>query len=311
MPEGETPEPFSLEGEPSARPTHVPVLLAEVIEWLDPRPEGRFLDATLGGGGHAEALLERSAPSGRLLGLDADPAAVARVRERLERFGDRAELVRANFRDLQQVAEARDFVPIQAALLDLGLSSFQLAEADRGFSFQGEQPLDMRFNPTRGESAADLLNSLDEAELADIFYQYGEERRSRRVARAAVERRARSPFRTTLDLVETVVRALGPKRGRIHPATRIFQALRIAVNDELGALREGLRGAAAILAPGGRLAVISFHSLEDRIVKQSFLAEGEANGWRALTRKPIVASAAEIEANPRARSAKLRVAERI
>jgi 16S rRNA (cytosine1402-N4)-methyltransferase len=292
----------------------VPVLLAEVVDWLAPVSGGRYVDGTLGGGGHAEAILEASSPDGRLLGLDADPAAVERVGARLERFGDRATLVQANFRELERVARAHDCVPTQGALLDLGLSSYQLGEAERGFSFRGEQPLDMRFDPALPESAADVLNTWPESDLADVFYQYGEERRSRRLARVAVERRVARPFRTTTDLVEAVTRALGPKRGRIHPATRIFQALRIAVNDELGALRDGLRGAAAILAPGGRLAVISFHSLEDRLVKQ-FFRDGDPDEGvrplRPLTPKPLVASDAELAANPRARSAKLRVAERI
>jgi 16S rRNA (cytosine1402-N4)-methyltransferase len=292
----------------------VPVLLAEVVGWLAPVSGGRYVDGTLGGGGHAEAILEASAPAGRLLGLDADRAGGGGVAARLERFGDRAELVQANFRTVERVARDHAFVPAQGTLLDLGLSSFQLGETERGFSFRGEQALDMRFDPALPESAADLLNTWPESDLADVFYQYGEERRSRRLARVAVERRAGRPFRTTTDLVEAVTRALGPKPGRIHPATRIFQALRIAVNDELGALREGLRGAAAILAPGGRLAVISFHSLEDRLVKQFFRDGDPRDGsrpLRPLTPKPLVASEAELDANPRARSAKLRVAERI
>jgi 16S rRNA (cytosine1402-N4)-methyltransferase len=223
--------------------------------------------------------------------------------------------VHANFRELAEVARARGFAPAQGVVLDLGLSSFQLAEAARGFSFQGEQPLDMRFDPSLPDSAADLLNRRSAAELADIFYQYGEERRSRRLARVVEEWRIRQPFRTSADLVAAVTRGLGPRRGRLHPATRVFQALRIAVNDELGALRDGLRAAAAILAPGGRLAVISFHSLEDRIVKQ-FLrgtgAEADPQGppLRPLTPKPLTAGPEELARNPRARSAKLRVAER-
>ncbi len=292
---------------------HIPVLLREALAWLAPRPGGRYVDGTLGGGGHAEAVLEASAPSGRLLGLDADPAAVARVRERLARFGERVELVQSNFREVAEVAARHGFVPADGVLFDLGLSSFQLGESARGFSFQGDQPLDMRLDPSLPETAADLLNRRSESELADIFYRYGEERRSRRLARAVVARRARSPFRTTADLVETVIRALGPKRGRIHPATKVFQALRIAVNDELEALREGLRGAASILAPGGRLVVISFHSLEDRIVKQFFRGEAAASSvpLRPLTPKPVVPGPEEVAANPRARSAKLRAAERI
>jgi 16S rRNA (cytosine1402-N4)-methyltransferase len=292
---------------------HVPVLLHEVLEALRPGAGGRYIDGTVGGGGHTAALLEASAPGGRVLGLDRDEAALARAAERLKAFEARVTLVKSDFRAMKSVAEAHGFAPCDGVLLDLGLSSDQLASPERGFSFQADGPLDMRFDPSTGETAAELLNRASETELADIFYSYGEERRSRRLARVVVERRRTRPFERTGDLVAAVEAALGGRRGRLHPATRAFQALRIAVNDELGALKEGLAAAADLLAEGGRLAVISFHSLEDRIVKQfiQLHASGQASRpLRALTRKPLVASAAEREANPRSRSAKLRVTER-
>jgi 16S rRNA (cytosine1402-N4)-methyltransferase len=288
------------------------VLLDEVLEWLRPRPGGRYVDGTLGNGGHSSAILERSGPDGRLLGLDADPAAIDVARERLGPFGHRATLVNASFRDVASVVGENDFGPVDGILMDLGLSSRQLDAGGRGFSFRHDEPLDMRFDPNHGESAAELLSRAAESEIADILYQFGEEHRSRRVARAIVRERERAPIDTTARLLAVVESALGPKRGRAHPATRSFQALRIAVNDELGALEDALPAAASVLAPGGRLAVISFHSLEDRRVKQFFRAGGSDLAPLAeLTRKPIVPSEAEAERNPRARSAKLRVAERI
>lgn len=292
---------------------HRPVLPGPTLAYLQPRPGGRYVDATVGSGGHAAAVLAASAPDGRLLGLDADPAALEVARAALASFGDRAVLVQANFRDLGAVARARGFVGVQGVLLDLGLSSRQLEASGRGFSFQRDEPLDMRFDPEQPVTAAELLNTLPERELADLFYRYGEEPRSRRLARVVVRRRERRPFQTTGDLVAAVEEALGPRRGRTHPATRVFQALRIAVNDELGALEAALPQAVELLAPGGRLVVISFHSLEDRIVKQ-FLraaAAGERPRLAVLTQRPIVADAAELAANPRARSAKLRAAARL
>ena len=290
---------------------HLPVLLDEVVAWLGPRSGGRYVDATVGSAGHAAALLSASEPGGRLLGLDADPVAVEVARSHLGRFGDRATLMNVSFRQLASVVEATGFGPVDGIVMDLGISSRQLDVGGRGFSFRQDEPLDMRFDPTRGEPVADLLNRADEAEIADILYQYGEEHRSRRIARAIVRQRERSPISTTQDLVRAVEYALGPKRGRTHPATKSFQALRIAVNDELGALEETLPVAACLLAPGGRLAVIAFHSLEDRRVKQFFRAGGtDAAPLVELTRKPIVPSAEESARNPRARSAKLRVAER-
>jgi 16S rRNA (cytosine1402-N4)-methyltransferase len=290
---------------------HVSVLLDEVLGWLRPRSGGRYIDGTVGNGGHAAAILAASAPDGLLLGLDADPAAVEVARGRLAEYGDRATIVNANFQDLEAVAGARGFDSVDGVVLDLGISSRQLDVGGRGFSFRSDEPLDMRFDPTRGESAADLLARADEIEIADVLYQYGEEYRSRRVARAIVRQRERAPIATTGDLVRVVESALGPKRGRISPATKSFQALRIAVNDELGALERVLPAAARLLAPGGRLAVLSFHSLEDRRVKQFFRAGGAGDvALTELTRKPIVPSNQESTRNPRSRSAKLRVAER-
>jgi 16S rRNA (cytosine1402-N4)-methyltransferase len=289
------------------------VLLEEVLAAIEPRTGHRYIDGTLGGGGHTEALLDASSPAGRVLGIDRDLDALHRTRSRLERFGARVTLVHGSFRELAATAAEHGFAPCSGVVLDLGLSSDQLSSTERGFSFQHDGPLDMRFDRTSGTTSAELLNERSEAELADIFYYFGEERRSRRLARVIVEWRQERPFVSTSDLVAAVESAFGPRRGRIHPATRVFQALRIAVNDELDALRAGLEGAARTLEIGGRLAVISFHSLEDRIVKQ-FIRAREASGQeprlRPLSRKPVVASAAERATNPRSRSAKLRIAER-
>ena len=298
-------------GEPLPAAEHISVLLDEVLAWLRPHAGGIYVDGTLGNGGHAAAILEASAPDGRLIGLDADPVAIEVASARLARFGERAVMVNTSFREMDRVLQGQGVGPVDGILLDLGLSSRQLDAGGRGFSFRRDEPLDMRFDPTRGESAAELLNRADEGEIADVLYQFGEEHRSRRVARAIVRQRERAPFVTTADLVKAVEAALGPKRGRIHPATKSFQALRIAVNDELAALDETLPMAASLLKPGGRLAVISFHSLEDRRVKQFFRAGGTpASPLTELTRKPVAPSPAEAERNPRARSAKLRVAER-
>ncbi|MBA2448004.1 MAG: 16S rRNA (cytosine(1402)-N(4))-methyltransferase RsmH [Chloroflexi bacterium] len=290
---------------------HVSVFLDAVVAWLAPNASGTYVDCTLGDGGHAAALLTASSPSGRLLGLDADANAVRIATERLEPFGDRAVPVQANFRDLANVAAAHHFRGVDGIVIDLGLSSRQLEGSGRGFSFRREEPLDMRFDPNGAETAAGILARADEEELADLLYEYGEERRSRRVARQIVRRRERTPLVTTGDLVAAVVAALGPRRGRIHPATRTFQALRIAVNDELAALDAVLPQAAGLLAPGGRLAVISFHSLEDRRVKRFFVGGGSDAPLRPLMRRPLRPDAAELARNPRARSAKLRVAERM
>jgi 16S rRNA (cytosine1402-N4)-methyltransferase len=260
-------------------------------------------------GGHAEALLDRSPADVRLLGLDVDPEALRRAGARLARFGDRARLVHASFRDLAGVAAAAGIERARGVLLDLGVSSYQLDESGRGFSFRGDEPLDMRLDPTTGETAATLLNRLPEPELARVIGELGDEPHARRIARAIVRRR---PLGTTGDLV-AAVKAAVPRAAwsrRIHVATRTFQAVRMAVNDEPGTLRQALPGTAELLAPGGRLAVISFHSGEDRIVKQTFRALRPA-GFAELEPSPLQPGDDEVRANPRARSAKLRVLERI
>jgi 16S rRNA (cytosine1402-N4)-methyltransferase len=301
---------------------HIPVLLPEVIAALQPRAGGAYLDGTLGGGGHARAILSASDPDGRLLGIDADPAALAAAQARLAAAGvdpARYTLAHGRFGDMAALAAAHGFTQFDGIVLDLGVSSHQLDTTERGFSFSSDGPLDMRLDPMSGSTAADLVNKLDEHELADLIYRYGEERMSRRIARRIVERRRERPFTRTADLAAVVASAAGRGgRERIHPATRTFQALRIAVNSELEQLEAALPQALDLLAPLGRFAVISFHSLEDRIVKLFFRAEsgygGSANPKPArltiITRKPVEAGEAEVTANPRARSAKLRVAER-
>ena len=280
----------------------------EVAWLLRPRREGWVIDGTVGMGGHAEAVLGSSGEDVRLLGLDTDPEALTRARARLARFGDRVRLARASFRDVARVAAAEGVGQARSALLDLGVSSYQLDESGRGFSFQREEPLDMRLDPGRGLTAADLLNALDEETLARILHEHGGERFARRIARGIVRRR---PLRTTGDLV-AAVRASVPRAAwpaRTHVATRTFQALRMAVNDETGALRQSLQEIPGLLAVGGRLGVISFHSGEDRIVKQTFRALAAAN-YAELEPSPLTPGADEVRANPRARSAKLRVLER-
>lgn len=271
-----------------------------------------MVDGTVGMGGHAELLLERGGDEVRLLGMDRDPAALAHARIRLSRFGDRVLLEHADFRHLQAVARDNGVGNAQSILLDLGVSSSQLAAPERGFSFGTEAPLDMRFDPSRGPTAARLLETLSEAELARVIFEYGDEPHARRIAREIVTRRRRTPLRTTVDLV-AAVKAAVPRRawpsGR-HVATRTFQAVRMAVNEELPALEEALPAAAGLLAPGGRLGVISFHSGEDRIVKRAF--RSMAGGPYALLEPaPVTPSREERRANPRCRSAKLRVLERV
>jgi 16S rRNA (cytosine1402-N4)-methyltransferase len=281
----------------------------EVAFLLRPRHAGWVIDGTVGMGGHAEALLERSGPHVRLLGLDTDPAAVREADARLARFGARVRLVHASFADLGAVAAAHGVAEARAVLLDLGVSSAQLETPGRGFSFQADEPLDMRLDPTRGETARALLDRLPEAELARLLHVYGEERFARRIARAIVHRR---PLATTGDLV-AAVRAAVPRAAwprRRHVATRTFQAVRMAVNDEPGALRRALEAGPALLAPGGRLGVIAFHSGEDRIVKQTF-RRLERAGFAALEPSPLEPGDDEVRANPRARSARLRVLERL
>lgn len=302
--------------------THIPVLYHEVLQHLRPQPNGRYLDATLGAGGHTAGILQASAPTGRVLGFDRDPEAIAFARQQLAEFGDRVTYVNASYAEMTRLAPANGFADFDGILLDLGLSSRQLDNAQRGFSFMKEGPLDMRFDPTKGETAADLINNLTEAELVDIFWRYGEEPQGRRLARAIVKNR---PFTQTRQLADFIA-AQVKKRQRIHPATRIFQALRIATNKELEAVETGIPAAIELLKGNGRIAVISFHSLEDRFVKRLFrrlsqrctcppkqpvcTCGGKAT-LRLVTRRPIKASAEEIEQNPRSRSARLRVAEKI
>jgi 16S rRNA (cytosine1402-N4)-methyltransferase len=307
---------------------HVPVMADEVVQMLAPAAGSRQVDATLGGGGHAERILEASDPDGRLLGLDADGAAIARVRARLaQRFGARLQLRQANFRDLGSVAAEEGFAGIDGCLFDLGLSSFQLADADRGFGFRTSGALDMRFDTNRGVPAAELIATLDATELTALFRRYGEEPFAGRIARAIVEARRTAPLRTADELAALVARVTpsrAPGRRRVHPATRVFQALRIAVNEELEAVGELLDQAVRLLDTEGRLVVISYHSLEDRIVKNRFrdLARGEVDPitgrtlgatriLEVLTKKPLRPSEAEVDANPRARSARLRAARRL
>jgi 16S rRNA (cytosine1402-N4)-methyltransferase len=312
-----------------ATPTqHVPVMPGAVVEALAVRPGGRYIDGTLGGGGHTSLILERGAPDARVLGIDADPLALTRVAERLaaEVAANRLVLRQGNFADLGRLAAEVAFLPVDGVLLDLGLSSDQLADTMRGFSFATDAPLDMRFDPERGQSAADLVNTLEESALADVIWRYGEERRSRAIARRIVHARQRAAIARTTELARLVAEAVPGRPGGIHPATRTFQALRIAVNDELGSLERVLPQAVEALAPEGRLAIITFHSLEDRIVKTFIRAEargcicppespvcvcGHTPRLRDLTRHPLIASAEEVAANPRARSAKLRIAERL
>lgn len=303
-------------------PAHTPVLLNELIQALAIRPAGWYVDCTVGLGGHSSAILEASGPDGRLLGLDADAQSLERAKQRLAGYGERVVLVHANFRDLERVARDSGVDAANGIVMDLGLSSWQLADRNRGFSFHDEGGLDMRFDPSEGDNAADLVNRLDEDELANLIWRYGEEPKARPIARAIVRAR---PIATAGKLAEVIARAVG-RRGRIHPATRTFQALRIAVNRELDNLETALPQAVRLLAPGARVAVISFHSLEDRIVKTFFRNEsrdcicppgiprctcGHRATLRVITKKPIAPGPREVMANPRARSAKLRVAERL
>jgi 16S rRNA (cytosine1402-N4)-methyltransferase len=282
---------------------HVSVLFQEVIAYLAPMAGGHYIDATLGAGGHAAGILEASAPTGRLLGLDADPAALAVAAENLASFGNRATLVHSNFERLAEIAAAHDYLPADGIVFDLGLSSMQLSDAARGFSFQSDGALNMRFNPDDSTTAADLVNSLDEDELADLIYEYGEEHASRRIARAIVHAR---PIRTASQLAQVIESAVG-RHGKIHPATRTFQALRIEVNREIEVLQRVLPQVQEILGPHGKVAIISFHSLEDRLVKNFFRS---AESLNVLTKHPIRPTHDETVLNPRSRSAKLRVAEK-
>lgn len=324
---------------------HIPVLLEAVLQALAPRPGGRYIDATVGAGGHAAAILQRSAPDGRLLGLDRDPQALEAAARHLAPFAPRSVLCQADYANLADQAYRHGFWGADGVLFDLGVSSLQLDRPERGFSFQADAPLDMRFDPSSGPTAADLVNTLGEEELADLLWRYGEERLARRLARRIVQARRRAPLRRTAELARLVQEVAG-HRGHLHPATRTFQALRIAVNRELERLPQGLEQAVRVLAPGGRLVVIAFHSLEDRLVKQFLQGEGEACDWPpqvpveacphfqagatgprpcrawagASCRRParlrtlgraLRPGEAEIARNPRARSARLRAAERL
>jgi 16S rRNA (cytosine1402-N4)-methyltransferase len=301
---------------------HLPVLYQEIITALDPKSPGRYIDGTLGAGGHARGILTASAPDGELLGLDVDPQALAIARENLAEFGSRAVIRQASYTSLAAQLANLQWGTVQGILVDLGASSMQFDTPGRGFSFQADGPLDMRFSPENPTTASDLVNHLPERQLADLIWRLGEEPRARQIARAIVAAR---PIDTTRRLAEVIARASGRGHHRIHPATRTFQAIRITVNRELEALEEFLPSAVNALAPGGRLAVIAFHSLEDRIVKQYFHKEsrdcicppeqpvctcGHMATLIEITRHPIQASDVEIQRNPRARSAKLRVVER-
>jgi 16S rRNA (cytosine1402-N4)-methyltransferase len=301
---------------------HVPVLLGEVCEALDAGRGGTFVDGTFGAGGYTRAIIDAH-PDNRVVAIDRDPAAIAAGAELVAASAGRLTLVPGRFGDLDTIVEAAAGGLVDGVVLDIGVSSMQLDVAERGFSFRQEGPLDMRME-REGRSAADIVNDAPEAELADIFYHYGEERRARGVARAIIEARRRAPFETTRQLADLVASIIRAEPG-IHPATRVFQALRIAVNDELGELVRALHAAEQVLRPGGRLAVVTFHSLEDRIVKQFFAARtGRAGGgsrhlptaatdapsFRAVTRGPVVPGDAEVARNPRSRSGKLRAAER-
>jgi len=286
---------------------HVAVLVREVIEGLNPQPAGVFVDGTLGGGGHAQAIADRVGPTGSVIALDRDPQAIATAQKNL--VGHAIEPVQASFCDLPEVLAERTIEAVDGVLLDLGLSSDQLADTSRGFSFTSDGPLDLRFNPLAGEPASRLVNRLSAEHLADLIFHYGEERFSRRIARAIVEARHHEPIQTSRQLAQIVGRAVeaAAHGQRIDPATRTFQALRIAVNDELKSLDIALNRLPDCLKTGGRLAIISFHSLEDRRVKEAFRDDPRLT---AITRKPITAHEAEIARNPRSRSAKLRIAER-
>jgi len=289
---------------PQREPWHQPVLSAETLRLLNPGPGETWVDCTVGAGGHSRLIAEKLGDSGRLIGLDQDPKMLDLARERLN--GLPITLVHANFDQLGGVLSNFGISAVDGALADLGFCSDQLGESSRGLSFRDDGPLDMRLDQSSGQTAADLVNALGEAALADVFWEFGEERFSRRIARKIVEERKAKPLTTTAELA-ALVRSCVPRSGAIDPATRVFQALRIAVNDELGALDRLLTALPGLVKPGGRVGIISFHSLEDRRVKHAFRT---ASVWQPLTKKPVEAGEEEIARNPRARSAKLRVAMR-
>lgn len=292
---------------------HVPVLLNEMLQLLKPRAGGVYLDGALGAGGYSEAILTASGPDGVVVGLDLDPDAVRRARARLALFGERFRAVQGGFQDAPEILRRFGIHHIDGAVLDLGLSSEQLEAAERGFSFLRSGPLDMRFDPGAPESLADLLDRIPEEELARMIAMYGQEKRSRRIARAILSARVRGELTTTEDLARVIARSVKFGSGRIHPATRTFQALRIAVNRELENLERALEEIPDLLNPGGRFCVLSYHSLEDRRVKHSFRDKASPNRskWLLVTKKPIRSPEEEIRANPRARSARLRALEAV
>lgn len=302
---------------------HIPVLVRELVEGIAPRRSGRYVDCTTGGGGHAAAVLGASRPSGKLLGLDADPRAIAIAEARLAEYTGRFTLTNRNFAEVQAACSEFGYLDADAIYFDLGLSSLQLAEEGRGFSFQHADPLDMRFGPEQARTAGELVNEASVEELARVIWEYGEESRSRAIARRIVARR---PVQTSVELAEIVAAAVPGPRQRIHPATKTFQALRIWVNDELRVLQQGLEQAVQVVRAGGRIVVIAWHSLEDRIVKQWFQREsrdcicppglpicmcGHKATLNTITKRPMTPSEAEIKANPRSRSAKMRIAEKL
>lgn len=306
-----------------AVPIHIPVMVAEVVEALGVKPGGRYIDGTVGAGGHSAAILDRAGAAGRILGIDADPDAIRLAETRLRKYGQAVVLVNDNFVNMNVIAREHGFTSADGILLDLGLSSMQVGATGRGFSFQFDAPLDMRFSPAQEITAADIVNSYPEVELARLLFEYGEERHSRRIAGEIVQSR---PVRTTLELAQIVGRVVGGRYSRVHPATKTFQALRIAVNNELSNLETALKEAVDLLGHGGRLVVISYQSLEDRIVKQFLKREvtgcfcppgmpvcqcGHAPTMKLVSKRVIVPSEAEVLMNPRSRSARMRVAERL
>lgn len=299
---------------------HVPVLLAEVLASLQPKPNQKFIDGTVGDAGHSEKILEATSPNGLLLAIDADPESLLRAKQNLYTFGDRVSYARANFSELERIVADQQFGLVQGILLDLGWSSPQFAERGRGFSFLQDEPLDMRYGGASEEmTAAAIINNVDKTELERIFKEYGEENLSKEIAEAIIEFRKNKPIEKTGELVEIILQTYRKKLktdkevpwvGGLHPATKVFQALRIAVNDELGVVERVIPQAMNILATGGRLAIISFHSLEDRIVKHLFKELEAKQLGTIITKKPLECGEAEYEANPRARSAKLRVIQK-
>jgi 16S rRNA (cytosine1402-N4)-methyltransferase len=291
-------------------PVHVPVLLHEILQTLGPRSGGTYMDGTLGAGGYAEAILEESSPDGMVIGLDLDPDAIERCVRKLARFGERIKVVHGGFQDAKTILASLGVATLDGAVLDLGLSSNQLEDPQRGFSFRFTGPLDMRFDTTTGEEVLEYLQNISAAKLEEILATYGEERYCKKLARGIIAARDRRELMTTNDLATAIIRILGGRRGKIHPATRTFQALRIAVNRETENLDTALQEIPSLLAPGGRFCVVSYHSLEDRAVKQSFRERRrDKSRWKLVYAKPVRPSREEIGANPRARSARMRVLE--